>query len=83
MEDKRIFGREHFLESLTTDGLELIGHEHFKITKKEGNFYLKDLKSKNGTKINEIKLKKGEEVELSGDDKITVADVLDLKFMVL
>lgn len=80
-DEKRIFGREDFLGSLTTDTLMYIGHNHFKITKKDKDFYLKDLNSTNGTKLN------GEEVEdhefkLSDGDQISVADVLDFEFKV-
>jgi hypothetical protein len=81
-DESRTFGRKDFLGSLTTDGLALIGQKHFEITKKDENFYLKDLESKNGTKINGIKVK-GKEVKLSDGDQITVADMLDLTFIVL
>ena len=79
--ESRTFGREDFLGTLSTDGLSFIGQRHFKISKKDGNFYLKDLNSKNGTKLNGTELE-DKEVLLSDGDQILVANTVEMKFSV-
>lgn len=70
---ERKFGREDFLGLDDGDNLLYIGKEHFKLTRLDDGFYMEDLNSKNGTKINEqdinglgkIKLKDGDEIKVA------------------
>lgn len=70
---ERKFGREDFLGCDDGDNLLYIGKEHFKLTRLDDGFYMEDLNSKNGTKINgqdirnlgKIKLKDGDEIEVA------------------
>ncbi|WP_321421911.1 FHA domain-containing protein [uncultured Methanobacterium sp.] len=77
-DNERIFGREDFLGTLNMDSLEYIGNHHFKILKKNKQFYLTDLNSKNGTKLNDQEIKG--RVKLSDGDQITVANILEITF---
>ncbi len=52
MDSRRVFGREDFLGILVSDKLFFIGKKHFEITKTDNGFYIKDLDTKNGTKLN-------------------------------
>jgi len=70
---ERKFGREDFLGHDEGDSLSYIGKEHFKLTRFDDGFYMEDLNSKNGTKINDqdisglgkIKLKDGDEIQVA------------------
>ncbi|HII84879.1 MAG TPA: FHA domain-containing protein [Methanobacterium subterraneum] len=79
-EYERVFGREDFVGVLVADDLLFIGKKHFKISKKDDGFYIKDLKTKNGTKINSKDLKGHESVRLHDGDNILVADVLNIRY---
>jgi len=48
---------------------------HAQISIKEGNYYIKDLGSKNGTFVNDKPLKNGHEWRLSNGDKIRMGQV--------
>lgn len=50
---EKIIGREDFLGVVSSDKLYFIGKDHFKITHENGSFYIQDLKTKNGTTVNE------------------------------
>lgn len=67
--DKFIIGRlgsmvDHVLPSST------VGKLHAEITKNEGVYYIKDLNSKNGTYINDIRVPSNKECEIKRNDKI-------------
>lgn len=70
---ERKFGREDFLGLDDGDNLLYIGKEHFRLTRLDDGFYMEDLNSKNGTKINDqdisglgkIKLKDGDEIKIA------------------
>lgn len=79
-EYERVFGREDFVGVLVADELLFIGKIHFKISKKDDGFYIQDLETKNGTKINSKDLKGHESVRLHDGDNIIVADVLNIQY---
>ncbi len=80
-EYERVFGREDFVGVLDVEDLHFIGKTHFKITKKEDGFYIKDLNSKNGTKINNKDIKGHNSIKLENEDNILVANVLNVKYV--
>lgn len=80
-EYERIFGREDFLGVVTGDDLRFIGKKHFKISKKDDGFYIQDLDTKNGTQINANKIKGLERIKLEDGDNISVANVLNIKYI--
>lgn len=69
---ERKLGREDFLGY--GDDLLYISKEHFKLIRLDDGFYIEDLNTKNGTKINgedirglgKIKLRNGDEIKLPG-----------------
>lgn len=78
---EKIFGREDFLGVISEDKLRFIGKKHFKITKKNDGFYLKDLDTKNGTQINGKNIKGLNSIKLDNEDIISVANVLNIKYI--
>jgi hypothetical protein len=67
---ERIMGREDFIGLLTGDQLFFVGKKHFKLTKLDDGFYIEDMNTKNGTKIN------GEEIKGIGKVKLTEGDAI-------
>lgn len=59
-----------------------IGRTHAKIVRKDTDYYLQDLNSKNGTFINGVKLSSGEAALLNEDDEIILANV-NMKFKLM
>jgi len=83
-EPQRVFGRFDFINLASAEDADLISRQHFSIKFEERKFYVQDVGSKNGTKINY-----GEDIrgrgwlEIKPNDVISVAGVLDLKFMIV
>lgn len=77
---EKVIGREDFLGVVTSDKLYFIGKDHFKITRKEQNFYIQDLNTKNGTTINGIPLKGNQTHRLNDGDEIILAKSLKIKY---
>ncbi|MEN6574194.1 FHA domain-containing protein [Methanobacterium aggregans] len=75
-----VLGREDFLGVTSPDNLLFVGKEHLKIIRTLEGFFIEDLNTKNGTKINEHELKGRERVKLNDGDKIVVAKILDLEY---
>jgi pSer/pThr/pTyr-binding forkhead associated (FHA) protein len=77
---ERIIGREDFVGVVSTDKLLFIGKDHFRVKKKPDGFYIQDLNTKNGTKLN------GKEVEgssgklLNSGDEILVGKTLKIRY---
>lgn len=69
---ERIMGREDFIGIFTGDQLFFIGKEHFKLTRLEDGFYIEDMNTKNGTKVN------GEEIKGMGKIKLTEGDTIQI-----
>jgi pSer/pThr/pTyr-binding forkhead associated (FHA) protein len=77
---ERIFGREDFLGSIGGDKLAFIGKKHFKITKMDDGFYIEDLNTKNGTKLNNEHIGELGKKKLEDGDEICVANVLKITY---
>lgn len=69
---ERIFGREDFVGIFTGDQFFFIGKEHFKLTRLDDGFYIEDMNTRNGTKVN------GEEIKGMGKVKLTEGDAIIL-----
>ncbi len=76
---EKVIGREDFLGVVPSDKLYYIGKDHFKITRKDGCFYIQDLKTKNGTTVNGEDLQ-SEKYKLNDGDEILVAKSLHIKY---
>ena len=77
---EKVMGREDFLGVISSDKLYFIGKDHFKITRKEGQYYIQDLKTKNGTTINGIELQDSKMHRLDDGDEIMIAKSLRIKY---
>ncbi len=53
----------------------MVSRKHCKITKTAGNYFVEDLNSTNGTRINDYLLSPNEKYYLNNYDKLTLADV--------
>jgi hypothetical protein len=79
-EYERVFGREDFLGVAVPDDLLYVGKEHFKITRQDDGYYIEDLKTKNGTKINDEEIKGKGRRKLENEDEILVASTLNIRY---
>ena len=79
-ENEKLFGREDFVGVVSTDELLFIGRKHFKTIKLDEMYYIEDLGTKNGTKLNgeELGLEKQ---ELKNGDELFIGNVLKVKYI--
>jgi hypothetical protein len=76
----REFGREDLLNLLKPEDARFVSRRHFAIKLERNKFYVKDLGSKNGTKVNGNDIRGKDWIELTSGDRINIADVLELTF---
>lgn len=77
-----VFGRDFFLKiGVSPDMAKYISRNHFTIYIHRGRFYIQDLGSKNGTWLNGRPLKGSGPRPLRHGDVITVAQLLNLRFL--
>jgi hypothetical protein len=79
-EASRVFGREDFARYLSEDEYKYISRQHFAITRVGSDFFIEDLKSANGTKLNGKEIKGLGKQPLKPGDVIRVADTIDIQF---
>jgi FHA domain len=77
---ERTIGREDFVGVISTDKLLFIGKDHFKIIKKSDGFYIKDMGTKNGTRLNGEEIKGANNKLLTTGDDILVGKTLKIKY---
>lgn len=65
---------------ISTDKLLYIGKDHLKITKVGDNFYIQDLNTKNGTKINGKDLVPNEKKTVKSGDEIEVGQTVKIYY---
>ncbi len=92
-EIRRIFGREDFERFVTPQEAQSISRKtsggHFRITMalnemtEQVRYYLEDLESSNGTKVNGVDVRKGEKIPLKHSDVITVGKSMKIEFKAL
>lgn len=78
---ERVYGREDFLGILLIDELSFIGKEHFRITHLDDGFYIEDMDTKNGTRVNGKEIKGQGMIKLKNKDSITVARVMNARYL--
>lgn len=76
-----MLGRQNFMGAISADDLQFIGREHFKIMKMDDGFYIEDLGSENGTKLNGEEIRGAGKKKLNDGGEIVVADVLKMKYV--
>lgn len=89
----RIFGREDFERFVTPLEVQSISRKtsggHFRITMafnemtEQVRYYIEDLESSNGTKVNGVDVRKGEKIPLKHSDVITVGKSMKIEFKAL
>lgn len=72
-EEDYVIGRQAQLQNyITNNG---VSRRHVEIVKENDEFYVRDLKSKNGTRINNIRMASGEQKKLNNNDVIEIPDL--------
>jgi hypothetical protein len=73
-------GRGDFQSLVKADKADLISREHLRFDCEDGEYYIEDRKSTNGTKINGAKISGKGRFLLREDDKIELANAITLTF---
>jgi len=81
--NNRVIGRGDLARALSLDELGLISRQHFEIKYEDEQFYIEDLGSANGTKLNGEDISGKGPVSLHNDDLIEPACAIKLKFILL
>lgn len=76
----KILKREDFQVGCSLDDLLDISRKHFKIIRMDDVFYIEDLESKNGTKLNGEEIKGKGRKRLKDVDGIEVGEVLKVRY---
>jgi hypothetical protein len=79
----RIIGRGDLARALSLDELGLISRRHFEVKSEDEQFYIEDLGSANGTRLNGEDISGKGPVSLNDDDVIEPAGAIQLKFLLL
>jgi pSer/pThr/pTyr-binding forkhead associated (FHA) protein len=79
----RVIGRSDLARSLGLDELGLISRRHFEVKAEDEQFYIEDLGSANGTRLNGGDISGQGKVGLKNDDVIEPAGAIQLKFLLL
>lgn len=81
--NSRVMGRGDLARALGLDELGLISRRHFEIKSEEEQFYIEDMGSANGTRLNGADISGKGPVSLNNGDVIEPAGAICLKFYVL
>jgi hypothetical protein len=81
--DTKVIGRSHLARVLSLDDLGLVSRRHFGIKLEDEQFYIEDLGSANGTRLNGKDIGGRGPVSLDDGDVIEPAGVVSLKFHLL
>ena len=81
--NSRVIGRGDLARALGLDELGLISRQHFEIKSEDEQFYIEDLDSANGTKLNGADISGKGTVSLNDDDVIEPAGAIRVKFYIL
>ena len=79
----RVLGRSDLARALSLDELGLISRRHFEVKSEDEQFYIEDLGSANGTRLNGEDISGKGPVSLNDDDVIEPAGAIQLKFLLL
>lgn len=79
-EATKTLGRGDFSRAISAEDSKYLSRQHFQVSFESGKFYVEDLKSANGTKLNGTDIKDKGKQELKDGDKIEVAEVATVTF---
>lgn len=82
-EEHRVMGRGDLARALGLDELGLISREHFTIMYSDDRFFIEDMKSANGTRLNGIDIRGKGATILNDGDIIELSGVARVKFRVV
>jgi hypothetical protein len=80
---RRVMGRGDLARVLSLDELHLISRQHFEVKMEDDTFFIEDLGSANGTRLNGKDITGIGTVPLSDDDIIEPAGLIQLRFFIL
>ncbi len=81
-EKEKEFGRKDFGEIISEEKLHFISRKHFKILRSDGEYFIEDLDSNNGTILNGEEIKGVGRRKIDDSDEIFIADELKMRFVV-
>ena len=81
--NSKVIGRGDLARDLSLDELGLISRRHFEVKSDDEQFYIEDLDSANGTKLNGEDISGKGPVSLNNDDIIEPAGAIRLNFLLL
>jgi hypothetical protein len=81
--NRRVIGRGDLARVLGLDDLGLISRRHFEIKYEQEQFYIEDMGSTNGTRLNGVDIKGKGPMILNDDDVIEPAGTISVKFYIL
>jgi hypothetical protein len=81
--NNRVIGRSDLARALSLDELGFISRRHFEVKAEAEQFYIEDLGSANGTKLNGEDISGQGKVGLKNDDVIEPAGAIQIKFLLL
>lgn len=76
----RQIGRGDLARAVAAEDLRHISKQHLTIDFSNGQYYVEDTNSTNGTKVNGVEIKAKEKLALKNNDRIEIADVIVLTF---
>ena len=82
LRDKTIFGRERDCDEIVSQQ-DVVSRHHAQITRVDNRWFLEDLKSRNGTKLNDVEIPKRTPVALGHKDIIRICDEFQATFLEL
>ncbi|MBN2463720.1 MAG: FHA domain-containing protein [Dehalococcoidia bacterium] len=81
--NSRVVGRADLVRALSLDDLGLISRQHFEVKSEDEQFYINDMDSANGTRLNGEDISGKGPVSLNDNDVIEPAGAIRLKFLLL
>jgi pSer/pThr/pTyr-binding forkhead associated (FHA) protein/ribosomal protein L37AE/L43A len=70
----KIIGRDSLCDYVIIDPKNRVSRRHAEVQKLDGNYYIKDLTSLNGTFVNGIKIISAKPIKIEKDDKVTLSN---------
>jgi len=78
----KAIGRTDFDETLSPEDLNYISRQHLVISTENDKYFIEDINSTNGTRANGTDIRGKSRQELKDGDRIKIADVVELTFVV-
>lgn len=73
-------GRSDIARTLAAEDLKYVSKHHCKVEFSNGEYYIEDIKSANGTKLNGVEIRGKGRQQLEDDDRVEIANALTVTF---